>query len=101
MNPETAPASVSAVSLWTYKMELIRNAITKAIENDHRSPRRIALDCKMNPKSVYKVLNGDQVAGHVYESLVLNLKIRVRPRTRDQKRDMEKKRKILRKVLET
>lgn len=82
-------------------MELIREAIKRAIESDHRSPRRIALECKMNPKSVYKVINGEQVAGHVYESLVLNLKIRVRPRTRDQKRDMDKKRKSLQKVLET
>ena len=82
-------------------MELIREAIKRAIESDHRSPRRIALECKMNPKSIYKVLNGEQVAGHVYESLVLNLKIRVRPRTRDQKRDMDKKRKSLRKALET
>lgn len=82
-------------------MELIREAIKKAVKNDHRSPRRIALDCKMNPKSIYKVLNGEQVAGHVYESLVLNLRIRVRPRTRDQRRDMKKKRESLRKVLET
>lgn len=81
-------------------MELIRSALKRAIAADFRSPRRIALDCKMNPKSIYKVLNDEQVAGHVYESLVLNLKIKLKVRNASQKRDLQKKRENLRKAVE-
>ena len=81
-------------------MEILRTAVKKAIEQDHRTPRQIALDCKMNPKSIYKVINGEQVAGHIYESLVLNLRMKIRPRTPTEKRKLQEKRRKLRKAVE-
>jgi hypothetical protein len=81
-------------------MELIRQALIAAIESDPRSPRQIAKDCKINEKSIYKVTGGQQVAGHIYESLALNLRLKIRPRYGFEKVRMEKKRRNLLKVLE-
>jgi len=81
-------------------MELIRHALIAAIEKDPRSPRQIAKDCKINEKSIYKVTGGQQVAGHIYESLALNLRLKIRPRYGFEKVRLEKKRRKLQNLLE-
>lgn len=81
-------------------MELIRHALIAAIEKDPRSPRQIAKDCKINEKSIYKVTGGHQVAGHIYESLALNLRLKIRPRYGFEKVRLEKKRRKLQNLLE-
>ncbi len=80
-------------------MEKIRKAIIQAINRDPRSARQIAVDCRMNHKSIYKVINGEQVNGSTYESLALALDLIVRPRTETEKEQRETKRAEIKKML--
>ena len=82
-------------------MEKIRKAIIQAINRDPRSARQIAVDCRMNHKSIYKVINGEQVAGATYESLALALDLIVRPRTENEKQTRKTKRAELAKQIKS